>query len=80
MHWELTPIVVLGLLAFGLYQAAKDVKNTHNQPISPPDLLQDNINAGAAEAVVEGACDKVLPTAIPTIVHAAEAIAHHINF
>ncbi len=76
MHLELTPIVVLGLLAFGLYQAAKDVKNTHNQVTSPPDLIQDNINAGAAEVVLEGACEK----AIPTIVHVAEAIAHHANF
>jgi hypothetical protein len=80
MHWELTPIVVLGLLAFGLYQAAKDVKNTHKQPVSPPDLIQDTINAGAAEVVLDGVSETVLPTAIPAIVHVAEAIAHHANF
>ena len=79
MHWELTPIVVLGLLAFALYQATKDVKNTHNQPISPPDLIQDNINAEAAGVVIQSVSETVLPTAIPTIVHVAEAIAHHVN-
>ena len=79
MHWERTLIVVLGLLAFGLYQATKDVKNTHNQPISPPNLIQDTIKAGAAEVVVEGVSETVFPTAIPTIVHVAEAIAHHTN-
>ncbi len=80
MHWEFTPIVVFGLIAFGLYQAARDVKSTHDQPLSKPDLIQDNINAGAAEVVVEGVTEKVFPTAVHAIVHAAEVVSHHVHF
>ena len=71
MHWELTPIVVLALLAFGFYQAAKDIKTTHSFPPTEPDLIQEQINSGAAymtaDIVTETMTETVLPRALPVV-------------
>jgi hypothetical protein len=79
MHWELTPIVLTLLLAYGLYQSLKDLKTAKDNPPTEPDHIQDHIqdhiNSGAAYMTADVASE----TALPAAVHLVETIAHSIH-
>lgn len=79
MHLDLTAIVVLTLLSFGLYRAAKDVKRNINNPPTPPDLIQDQINTTAGYVVADAASESIGQASNPAIHHLIETILHHLH-
>lgn len=87
IHWDLSTILISmigsGLFVFGFFQAIKDVKKAHNQQPTDPDLIQEMSNAGAIDTIVNGAVEKVMPTAGSNLEHVVEhmveAIAEYLH-